>query len=201
MAKDLSFDGSCRNITCNNEGAMKRCAACKQVCYCSKDWQKKHWKKHKPNCIDARWSLYNLFEACLQNVFPALPTMVDYGFVNIQKYYGHELLGQSNRTPDQILLGLFQIITRDIECLEDGETRHVFSSTDISKKKLLVAYEGNALDDFIYRYISNVFELFEGKDRETFWGYGHAWLENKLVIGPTRPLTPTAHLLRKMNRG
>ena len=173
---------------------MKRCAACKHAFYCSKACQKQHWKKHKPNCIDARSSLHNLFKACRQDLWPALPAMLDYGFLNMQKYYGSELLGQLNLTADQILLGLFQQMTREIGCLEYGDTQNVSCSIDITKKMLLAACEGNALDEFLHRYISNVFELSEGKDRKTYWGYGHAWLDNKLVIGPTRPLMPTGVL-------
>ena len=194
MAEDLSFVGSCRNITCDKKGAMKRCAACKHAFYCSKTCQKQDWKKHKPNCIDARSSLHNLFEACGEDEWPALPAMVDYGFLNMQKYYGNEPLGQSNLTPDQLLLGLFHMITRDIKLLDYGETQYTLSSIDLSKKMLLAAYEGNNLDAFIHRYISNVLES-EGKDRKNYWEYGHDWLENKLIIGPTRPLTSLTGVL------
>jgi len=31
-------------------GTLKRCLGCKEVSYCNTKCQKRHWKKHKPDC-------------------------------------------------------------------------------------------------------------------------------------------------------
>ncbi|KAG1743320.1 uncharacterized protein EDB91DRAFT_240724 [Suillus paluster] len=45
---------SCSNVNCNaveqNVTQFKRCAACKEVVYCTQECQKSHWKAHKPTC-------------------------------------------------------------------------------------------------------------------------------------------------------
>lgn len=50
---------------------------------------------------------------------------------------------------------------------------------------ILEAYERNALDEFLHKYINSV--LARVGDRSTP-RYCIAWLQNKLVIGPTRLL-------------
>ena len=50
---------------------------------------------------------------------------------------------------------------------------------------ILEAYENNALDDFIHKYINSVITRI-GADGTP--GYCKIWLQNKLVIGPTRLL-------------
>jgi hypothetical protein len=46
----------------------KRCSKCKTVCYCSKDCQASHWKKHKKQCRPGRLKRekYNTREGCCQ---------------------------------------------------------------------------------------------------------------------------------------
>ncbi|KAG2359636.1 hypothetical protein BDR07DRAFT_1336519 [Suillus spraguei] len=45
---------SCSNVNCDaveqNVTQFKRCAACKEVVYCTPECQKSHWKAHKPTC-------------------------------------------------------------------------------------------------------------------------------------------------------
>jgi len=44
----------CSNATCNKleekRGDFKRCGACKNAFYCSKECQNEDWQNHKKNC-------------------------------------------------------------------------------------------------------------------------------------------------------
>ncbi|KAL9973764.1 hypothetical protein ACROYT_G020260 [Oculina patagonica] len=50
---DLAEVFSCANCGCKQR-FIKRCTACKQVFYCSKECQVSHWPHHKPSCQDLR---------------------------------------------------------------------------------------------------------------------------------------------------
>ena len=46
-------DGFVSCFNCNKRSnAMKMCSKCKIALYCNKKCQKKHWKQHKPNCVE-----------------------------------------------------------------------------------------------------------------------------------------------------
>lgn len=57
---------------------------------------------------------------------------------------------------------------------------------------MLEAYKNNSLDDFIHRFIKNVYDNFQACGGS--WNEGNycsLWLEHKLIIGPTKmdPIT------------
>ncbi|CAH3123530.1 unnamed protein product, partial [Porites lobata] len=61
---------SCYN--CDKEmETTKQCANCQHAAYCSKDCQKKHWSKHKPNCIRSDHSIHGLFRLCFEDLLPS----------------------------------------------------------------------------------------------------------------------------------
>ena len=173
---------------CDKEGDLKRCAGCQHAYYCSKACQKRHWRKHKPNCIPPQSSLHELFRACILDVFPSPSTAQEYGFDNMKLYHG-DLLSPFEEFPEatagHILLGLYQIITKDIanDELPCGMVP-VHNSIGASKKMMLEAFERNALDEFLYRYISSVIARYG--DQLPRGNYCLEWIQNKLVIGPTR---------------
>ena len=180
--------------SCGERRETKRCAACQHAHYCSKTCQKRHWKKHKPNCIPPDSSLHELFDACAMDLWPSAPAALDYGFVNVELYHGDSVLpGDSDGlTPGHVLLGLYQIITRDIkqdELPNVGEFLSdvpVYNSIGASKKMMLEAYEKNSLDEFLHRYIGNVTERL--RDHLPPNCYVFRWTRHRLVIGPTRLL-------------
>ena len=179
---------------CNEEGEMKMCGACRHTFYCSKACQKQHWRKHKPNCIPQQSSLHELFKACGQDLLPDPPAAADYGFDNMRLYHGNVLWGRSGIRAEQILLGLFQTIRREVSFSEDnGMASRVINSIGVSKKMILKAYENNSLDEFVHRFINNIFEQYKDRSFELanfypdfYLQYCQGWLENRLVIGPTR---------------
>ena len=139
----------------------KQCANCKDAVYCSKDCQKKHWSKHKPNCIRSDHSIHGLFRLCFEDLLPVSGSTIarDYGFDNVRENHGDVLWGISS-TPamaENILLALYKCIKSDVCCLEMGESHLVFSSIGASRKMIVEALENNKLDDLIHLFIKNVF--------------------------------------------
>ena len=139
--QDMSGQQSC--YACDKEGNMKRCSRCQHAFYCSKSCQKRHWKRHKPNCIPPDSSLHELNSACWKDLFPGPFAARDYGFDNLRSYHGDVLLA-NGLTAEHILLGLYQIIMRDIGNIHrPGPFCQVLSSINVSLKMLLDAYENN----------------------------------------------------------
>ena len=107
----------------------------------------------------------------------------DYGFDNLRSYHGDVLLA-NGLTAEHILLGLYQIIMRDIGNIHrPGPFCQVLSSINVSLKMLLDAYENNKLDDFIQRFIKSVYD--NCGDSLNEGNYCSLSLQHKLVIGPT----------------
>ncbi|KAJ7333854.1 hypothetical protein OS493_015946 [Desmophyllum pertusum] len=171
---------------CHQEVNVRRCTGCLEAAYCSTNCQRQHWSKHKGNCIPQNLSLHSLFEACRMDVFPTPPVRCDYGFDNMQLYHG-DLVSPEGLSAETILLGLYQVIWKDIgnDEFDGGALYPVLNSIGATKKMILEAYENNALDDFIHKYINSVITRI-GADGTP--GYCKIWLQNKLVIGPTRLL-------------
>ena len=158
---------------------MQRCAGFRNAFYCSRTCQRKHWKKHKPNCITPLSSLHDLFEACRMDVMPIPVVRCDYGFDNVCVHHGNV------PSVESILLGVYEAIVRDIYNLELAEeTALIFSSFRPSKRMVLEAYERNALVEFIQRFVRDVVD----RHGDQSPGYCIQWLQNKLVVGPTRLL-------------
>lgn len=88
---------------------------------------------------------------------------------------------------ETILLGLYQVIWKDIgnDEYDGGADYPVLNSIGASKRMILEAYERNALDEFLHKYINSVLARFGSSGTPA---YCIAWLQNKLVIGPTRLL-------------
>lgn len=88
---------------------------------------------------------------------------------------------------ETILLGLYQVIWKDIgnDEYDGGADYPVLNSIGASKRMILEAYERNALDEFLHKYINSVLARFGSSGTP---GYCIAWLQNKLIIGPTRLL-------------
>ena len=184
---------------CEKEGETKQCASCQRAFYCSKTCQKKHWKKHKQNCFPPDAPIHRLFSACGLDLLPDTVISRDYGLDNMRLYHGDVLWGEST-TPlsaEVILFGLFKFITKDVRSLELGDTRHIFNSIGLTKKKIVEAYENNALDEFIHRYIRNVFSRHGHASPE----YCLAWIWNRLVIGPTRTEGLSREQIQEMGKG
>ncbi len=173
---------SCYNC---HENGSRRCTACLHVTYCSKACQAKHWSKHKPNCIPSQSSLHDLFDACRMDVFPIPSVRCDYGFDNMQLFHG-DLISPEGMSAETILLGLYQVIWKDIgnDEYDGGAYYPVLNTIGASKRMILEAYERNALDEFLHRYINSILARFPSCTP----GYCKIWLQNKLVIGPTRLL-------------
>lgn len=53
--------------------ASKKCSACKQVSYCSKEHQKSDWKKHKKNCKPFTVCNFKLSSHSCNSRFPFMP--------------------------------------------------------------------------------------------------------------------------------
>ena len=178
----MSGQQSC--YACDKEGnMMKRCSRCQHAFYCSKPCQKRHWNRHKPNCIPPDSSLHEINSACWKDLFPGPLAARDYGFDNLRSYHGDVLLA-NGLTAEHILLGLYQIIMRDIGNIHrPGPFCQVLSSINVSLKMLLDAYENNKLDDFIQRFIKSVHD--NCGDSLNEGNYCSLWLQHKLVIGPT----------------
>ena len=174
---------SCYN--CHQNGA-RRCTRCLHVTYCSRECQTQHWSRHRENCIPSQFSLSALFDACRMDVFPIPCVKCDYGFDNMQLFHG-DVMTPEGLSAETILLGLYQVIWKDIGNDEyDGGAHYpVLNSIGASKRMILKAYERNALDEFLHKYINSV--LARVGERGTSH-YCIAWLQNKLVIGPTRLL-------------
>lgn len=174
---------SCYN--CHQNGA-RRCTRCLHVTYCSRECQTQHWSRHRENCIPSQFSLSALFDACRMDVFPIPAVRCDYGFDNMQLFHG-DVMTPKGLSAETILLGLYQVIWKDIGNDEyDGGAHYpVLNSIGASKRMILEAYERNALDEFLHKYINSV--LARVGERGTPH-YCIAWLQNKLVIGPTRLL-------------
>ena len=127
------------------------------------------------------------------DVWPSASTARDYGFDNVKLYHGDSVLPGDSRglTPKHILLGLYQIITKDIgndELRNAGgiliSNTPVYNSMGASKKMMLEAFEKNSLDEFLHRYINSVIE--RCGDQLPRDCYIFQWVRNRLVIGPTR---------------
>jgi hypothetical protein len=41
----------CHNCDKVIQGSIRVCSSCKKVCYCNRECQKAHWKKHKKSCL------------------------------------------------------------------------------------------------------------------------------------------------------
>ena len=169
---------SCYNCDPFDErkGNMMQCSRCKRAYYCSKACQKGHWERHKPNCLPPESSVHELFSLCFDDLLPVPGTTVarDYGFDNMRIYHRDVVWGESPTlaSAENILIGLFQCIKRDVQSFEMRETRYTLSSIGASKKMIVEAYERNALDEFIHRYIRNVFSLYGHQSPH----YCFAWL-------------------------
>ena len=187
-----------RCFNCEKEGNMKKCSGCQHAFYCSKNCQKEHWDKHKSNCLPQGSSIHELFKLCKDDILPSIAGTVarDYGFDNMRFYYGDISWGDfaSPCTAEQILFGVFQLIWKDVGNLELGDTIHTFNSIGASKKMIVEACERNTLDEFIHRYISNVFSRRGHASPLYFFG----WIWNRLVIGPTRTQGLTKEQVQKM---
>ena len=120
------------------------------------------------------------------DVFPIPSVRCDYGFDNMQLFHG-DVMTPEGLSAETILLGLYQVIWKDIgnDEYDGGALYPVLNSIGASKRMILEAYESNALDEFLHKYINSV--LARVGDRGTPH-YCIAWLQNKLVIGPTRLL-------------
>lgn len=127
------------------------------------------------------------------DVWPSASAARDYGFDNVKLYHGDSVLpGDSDGlTPKHILLGLYQIITKDTgndELRNAGgiliSNTPVYNSIGASKKMMLEAFEKNSLDEFLHRYINSVIE--RCGDQLSPDCYIFQWIQNRLVIGPTR---------------
>lgn len=44
----------CHRLPDENGGEFKKCGRCRLVSYCSRECQKKDWKRHKDSCEDYR---------------------------------------------------------------------------------------------------------------------------------------------------
>lgn len=172
---------------CDKKGDMKRCAGCQHAFYCGRSCQRGHWRRHKPNCIPPNSSLHELVKACVLDVWPSPPAAVDYGFFNLRQYHGNVLFPDGT-TAEHVLLGLYEMIMRELSN-NHRPTPGAFiaSSIGASKKMMLEAYEKNALDELIQRFIKNVYDNC-GDHLRSEGNYCTLWLQNKLVIGPTRLL-------------
>ncbi|KAJ7336071.1 hypothetical protein OS493_013449 [Desmophyllum pertusum] len=175
---------------CDKKGDVKRCSGCQHAYYCSRTCQRQHWRRHKPHCIPPQSSLHELLHACFMDVFPSASAALDYGFESMSLYHGDLVLPDQRQllSPEHVLLGLYQMINRDINLdeLPSCGTVPVANSIGASKKMLLEAYEKNALDDFLHRYINSVIE--HSGEYLPPENYCFLWLRNRLVIGPTRLL-------------
>ena len=190
---------SCFN--CDKEmETTKQCSNCKDAVYCSKDCQKKHWSKHKPNCIRSDHSIHGLFRLCFEDLLPVSGSTIarDYGFDNVRENHGDVLWGISS-TPamaENILLALYKCIKSDVCCLEMGESHLVFSSIGASRKMIAEALENNKLDDLIHLFIKNVFSRHGPGSPQYCFG----WIWNRLVIGPTRTEGLTQQQIQEMRQ-
>ncbi|KAL9959780.1 hypothetical protein ACROYT_G033135, partial [Oculina patagonica] len=177
---------------CGKKGDLKRCAGCQHAYYCSKACQKQHWRRHKPNCIPPESSLHELFQACFTDLFPSPSTARDYGFDNVKLYHGDGVIKSWNcprgdlvlpdgSTAKNVLLGVYQFIAQDIANTERPEGwLPVKNSIGASMKMMHEAFEKNALDEFLHRYINSL------GNHLTPESYCYGWIKLKLVIGPTR---------------
>ena len=102
------------------------------------------------------------------DLWPSAPAARDYGFDNVNLYHGDSVLPGDSRglTPEHVLLGLYQFITKDIKNDELPNVGELLSDTPVynsigaSKKMMLEAFKKNSLDEFLHRYISSVTEKF-----------------------------------------
>ena len=164
---------------CRKNGEVQKCSGCRQAFYCSKACQRKHWKKHKPNCgILSMSSLHDLVDACRMNTSPIPPVRCDYGFDNMSLFHSDV------PSAEIILFGVYQMIVREIYNQELDNTDCVLSSIGVSKRVILDAYEANALDQVIQRFIRNVIDRHGDRSPRCCF----EWLQNKLIVGPTRLL-------------
>ena len=173
---------SCFNCRQRVEVNAKVHCSCLQVFYCSTNCESQHRQRHSPNCIPSTSSLHALFDACFKDVFPTPCVDCDYGFSNLRKFHRNVRI-RDGVNAETILLGLYKVIWRDVGCREFPEDEHyILNSIGASKWMILEAYEGNALDEFIQRYVRNVIDRLGSASPQCC----RDWIENKLVIGPTR---------------
>lgn len=183
--------------TCLKNGEVKLCGRCRHAFYCSKICQRKHWTKHKPNCIPAESSLHDLFQACSADLLPVPEAAArDYGLDNMRLYHGDVMwdLGPFEITAEQILFGLYRTIEIDIGNSELNN--RVLNSIGVTKKMVVEAFENNALDEFLNRYVRNVISRHGRASPQYCFG----WLQFKLVIGPTRTEGLTQEQVEKMRK-
>ena len=112
------------------------------------------------------------------NSSPIPSVRCDYGFDNMCLFHSDV------PSAEIILLGVYQMIVREIYNQELDNTDCVLSSIGVSKRVILDAYEANALDKFIQRFIRNVIDRHGDRSPRCCF----EWLQNKLIVGPTRLL-------------
>ena len=49
-AAEAAADDEPACLECGKEGGLKRCAKCREACYCSRECQVAHWRVHKKAC-------------------------------------------------------------------------------------------------------------------------------------------------------
>ena len=177
----------CFNCERDN-GNEKTCSRCKINKYCSVQCQTMHWPRHKVNCLPSDSAVHKLFTACAMDLFPATtdPIWWQFGFASVSKHHG-DVMSREGYTALQILLGLYQAIRIDIMLTEDTSSLSTVprNTMDICKKMLQKAYKTNTLDDLLHHFISNSISNYGNRvAMYLFW-----WRENKLIIGPTEPIT------------
>ena len=137
-------------------------------------------------------TLFSLFDACQMDVMPSPAVRCDYGFNNMCDYHSNVPSAETT------LLRVYQMIVRDILHLEQGGSKDVtLSSIGVSREMFLEAYENNALDDFVQKFIRSIIKRGKRSPRCCM-----EWLQHKLIIGPTRVVSEevalTGHQIANM---
>jgi MYND finger len=75
----------CEAPGCNNRQDLKRCQTCSLVMYCSKECQKKDWKRHKLDCAHCLWCVEFSSIASLATSWQRLLAPADDVYLFIQR--------------------------------------------------------------------------------------------------------------------